>query len=198
MVSQPVLIRDKHRGVRKFFKIFFIVIGIMILFLLFFLAGFLLSNKEVEVSVTDPLGGGIRSNPNRSAAIEQGVMKFNADYIDYILVALGCAHLHKSPLFENPFIELNLDGEVWSSEIIKGQPNTEKGAIDNEDLRVSLSKEEAVEFMLSEDQEAFIKESVANGDTQIEMVASKLELFTKGYLEMYTELTGEEISLDDI
>ncbi len=198
MVSELVLIRDKHRGLKKFFKISLIVVGILILFFLFFLAGFLLSNKKVEVSVANPLGGDIRSNTNQSAAIEQGITKFNKDYIDYILVALGCGNLHKSPLFENPFIELDLDGEIWSSEIIKGQPNTKKGAIDKEDLRVSLSKEEAVKFILSEAPEEFIKDSVSSGGTKIEMIAGKLELFSKGYLEMYTELTGEEINLDNI
>ena len=122
--------------------------------------------------------------------IAQGILEFNEDYINYILVALGVGYLHKSPLFENPLIEFVLGDEVWSSEVIKGFPNSEKKEIDNEDLRISISKEETVRALLSPDIEQFMKDSVASGDTQIEMIAGKAELFSKGYLEMYGELEG--------
>ena len=40
-----------------------------------------------------------------------------------------------------------------------------------------------------------MKDSVSVGNTNIELVANKAELFAKGYLDMYKALTGEEISV---
>ena len=37
-----------------------------------------------------------------------------------------------------------------------------------------------------------MKKSVMEGRTQIEVVAGKVELFSKGYLGLYKDLTGEE------
>ena len=133
---------------------------------------------------------------NEAAVIEQGVLEFNEDYINYILVGLGTGYLHKSPLFENPLIELDVGDEIWGSEIVNGMPKTQKGSVENKDLNIIIPKEEAVKALLSPDIVEFMKESVNNGNTQIEMVAGKTELFTKGYLDMYQALTGEEISLE--
>ena len=168
-----------------------------------FAAGFILKkSKKVEVIVENPLKGIVLANTNEvgevdvDEVVQQAVLEFNADYINYLLIALGTGYLHKSPLFENPLIEFDLEGEIWNSEINGGMPNSQKGGIDNEDLRISISKEEAVTGLLSQDIEQFMKDSVNNGNTQIEMIANKAELFTKGYLSMYKELTGEEMSVE--
>ena len=85
--------------------------------------------------------------------------------------------------------------ETWSSEIKSGVPNAQQTSIENEDLRITISKEEAVKALLSDNIEQFMKDSFNNGETKIEMVVGKTELFSKGYLKMYKELTGEEISV---
>ena len=106
---------------------------------------------------------------------------------------MGVGNLYRSLIYGNPLVEFNLDDELWSSELIKGGLSTKKQDIDNEDLRVTISKEEAVRALLSPDIEQFMKASVANGRTQIEMVAGYTELFSKGYLKMYKDLTGEVV-----
>ena len=61
------------------------------------------------------------------------------------------------------------------------------------DLKIIISKRESVETLLSSDIEQFMKDSVASGNTKIEIVAGNTELFSKGYLKMYKELTGGEV-----
>ena len=131
---------------------------------------------------------------DREAVVEQGILSFNADYINYLLVAMGVGNLYKSFIgYGNPRVEFVLDGEVWSTELTSEGFNTAQASIDDPDLRISMSKEEAIEALLATDAVGFMKTSVSSGETQVEMIAGKVELGSKGYLTMYTELTGEEI-----
>ena len=195
MVNQLVNIRDKWAGAKKTFIIIGIVVLVLAILLTAFLFGFFTGKKKIIL--TNPLEQIILGNTNEAGqvdeakGIEQGVLEFNEDYINYILVGLGTGYLHKSLLFENPFIEFNLDGQVWNSEIKAGMPNSVVGEIDKEDLRITISRQEAVKALLSSDITQFMKDSVASEETQIEMVAGQAELFSKGYLEMYSELTEE-------
>ena len=115
---------------------------------------------------------------------------FNENYISYILLSLGVNNLHSFPGFGNPIVELALDNEVWSSEIINGGLITIKALNENKDLRFVLSKEEAVKALLSQNIEQFMKDSVVSGRTRIEMIAVKPELLAKGYLDLYNALNS--------
>lgn len=199
MVNQLVLVRDKYRATKKSIKVLLIIFAVLIILLIAFAAGFLVKKPKIEVHLENPLAGitlkytNEAGHTNRTAVIEEAVIEFNEDYINYILVALGVGYLHKSPLFENPLVEFDLGGDIWNSEIIEGMPDSKRGGTDNEDLKISINKEEAVEAILSDNIEEFMKESVKNGNTKIEMIAGKPELFSKGYLEMYKQLTGNEV-----
>ena len=201
MVNERVLIRDKWRRLRKAFKIIIFVLGIMLVLLVVFAFGFIineLNKKPAEIVIENPLKNIVfmytneKGGVNKSAVVEQGILEFNADYINYILVALGVGNLHKSLTGEHPYVEFILNGDVWNSELDNGVLKTQRGEIDNEDLRIIISKEEAVEAILSPNIEQFMKDSVIAGRTQIEMVAGKVELFNKGYLAMYKQITGKE------
>jgi len=197
MVIDKVRVRDKYKLVKRIGIVLAVVFVIGLILGGMFMFGFF-SGDKIRVVLENPLKDIVFANTNaqgqvdKEAVVEQGVVEFDEDYINYILVALGVGYLHKSPLFENPFIEFVLGEEVWSSEIIGGAPNSEKIEIDNEDLRIIITKEEAVLALLSSDIEQFMKDSVASGNTGIEMIAGKAELFGKGYLEMYGELSGED------
>jgi len=200
MVNEKVLIRDKwrmHKRFLKFFVIFIVVLGILGGM---FALGFF--TKKPNIVLENPIADLVlkyteNGTVDKEAVVEQGILEFDEEYINYILVALGVGYLHKSPVFENPLIEFNLDEEVWNSEIIGGAPHTKRGEIDNEDLRIIISKEEAVNALLSDNIEQFMQDSVSRGRTRIEMVAGKAELFSKGYLDMYEKLTGNEININD-
>jgi len=204
MVNEHVLIRDKHAAMKRVFKVLIIIFAIVLILLIVFAAGFLFKKPVyVEVTFVNPLADIILANTDNVtgvvdevAVIEQAVIEFNEDYINYILAALGTGYLHKSVVGGVPVIELDMEGDVWSAEIIDGVPNSKNQAVDNEDLQISISKEEAVKAILSDDIEQFMKDSVNRGDTQIEMVAGKPELFAKGYLDMYKALTGNEIAVE--
>ncbi len=195
MVTDKVRVRDKYRLVKRIGIVLAVILVIGLVLGGMFIFGFF-SGEKTEIILENPLKDIVFANTNaqgqidKEAVIKQGILEFNGDYINYILVALGVGYLHKSPLFENPLIEFVLGDEVWSSEIIGGMPNSKKESIDNEDLRISISKEEAVRALLSPDIEQFMKDSVAEGRAGIEMIAGKVELFSKGYLEMYGELSG--------
>ena len=199
MVNEKVLVRDKYKLIKKIVKVLLIVFTVLLILVIAFAAGFLIKKPKIEIHLENPIAGIVlrytneAGITNKTAVVEEGVMEFNEDYINYILVALGTGYLHKSPFFENPLIEFNLDEEVWNSEIKKGMPNSKKGQIDDEDLKISISKEEAVEALLANNIEEFMKESVKKGNTKIELVAGKSELFSKGYLDMHKKLTGNEV-----
>jgi len=201
MVTQKIMIRDKWRRTKRVLLVLGIIFVILIILGSIFLFGFF-SGEKTQIVLENPLKDIVFANTDEAgevdeqAVIEQAVIEFDEEYINYILVALGVHHLHKSILFENPLIEFVLGGDVWSSEIIDSMPDSKQEAIDNEDLRISISKEEAVKALLSENIEQFMKDSVANGNTQIEMIAGQVELFSKGYLDMYKELIGEEIVVE--
>ena len=203
MVTDNIRIHDKWKGVKKVLKVLIIIFVVILILLIVFILGFgLKKSKRIEIILENPLKNivfantNVKGEVNKTAVINQGIIEFDEEFINYILVALGTKHLHKSLLFENPLIEFDLSGEIWNSEIIEGMPNSKQGSIEDEDLKISISKEEAVESLLAPDIEQFLKDSVNNGNTKIEMVAGKTELFTKGYLTMYKELTGEEIEVE--
>tara|TARA_B100001971_G_C18188166_1_gene536922 strand:- start:690 stop:1301 length:612 start_codon:yes stop_codon:yes gene_type:complete len=203
MVNEKVNVRDKHRGLKKVIKIIIIIGVILIILAAVFVFGFLLKKPaRIEVILANPVEGIILANTNElgetdeMAVIQEAVIKFDEEYINYLLVAIGTGYLHKSILGGDPVIELVLGDEAWASEIVEGTPFSEKGEAENEDLKISLSKEEAVKAILSSDVEKFMKDSVNNGDTKIEMIAGKTELFAKGYLDLYKAITGEEIAVE--
>jgi len=205
MVNEKVNVRDKKRGLKKFLKIFVIIFisGIVIFAFYYTIGGIFFGKGGQKIVLENPLKdivlkyaeAGVLSEEQTQQVIEEAVLEFNGDYINYLLVALGIHNLHSALGFGNPKIEMDLGGEIWGSEIIKGVQNTDRSAIEGEDIKIRLSKEEAVKAILSSDVEQFMKDSVGSGNTQIELVAGKVELFGKGYLNLYKELTGDELEV---
>lgn len=187
---------------KSFSKILIIVIAIIILLIaIAFFSGILKKSEETQ-TLENPLKELILANTNQGKinyerVVEQGVLKFNEDYINYILIALGVNNLHASILgYGNPQVSFILDGESWSSEVNDGKLATKKISSEKTDLIISMTKEEAIRALLSENIEEFMKNSVKTGNTKIEMSANLVELGSKGYLQMYKELTGKEVNTD--
>lgn len=153
------------------------------------------NGNYIRVVVQNPMADIVNQNTkngqyDEKAVINQGIDHFNETYINFLLLALGTSSLHKSSFgYGNPVIEFAMDTEIWNTEIINGAFNTKKGALDKKDIRITLSREEAVKALLSPDITSFMKGSVSNGNTKIEMIAGKTELFSKGYLDMYNKLS---------
>ena len=196
MVNEKIKVRDKYRRLKRFLMVFLILAVVVIVLVGVYFFGWF-SGSGDKIVLENPLKNIVLANTNAQGQVDydvvvsEGVMNFNADYINYIMAALGVGKLHKSIAgFGNPVIEMNLDGERWNAELDKGL-KTELGFAEDPDLRISMTKEEAVKALLSPDVKIFMKDSVVSGNTQIEMIAGKVELGSKGYLSMYSELTGE-------
>jgi len=190
---------DKRAVMKRTIKILIITFVVLLVLIIAFAAGYILKKPTyVEIIIENPLNKIISENTNAvgqidlSAVIAQGVIEFDENYINYLLVALGSGYFHKFFVGGNPVLELVLiasySNEIWNSEIIKGFPKSSIGVVDNEDLRITISKEKAVEAILSPDITQFMKDSVISKDIQMEMIAGNTELFAKGYLDMYNAL----------
>jgi len=201
MVNEKILVKDNHRKTKKFSKWFLVIFGIIIILAAAYFLGFFSNNRE-QVTIEHPMKNIIFANTNQAGeinkqeAINQGIENFNEDYIIYLLVSLGTNNLHKSYTGQgSPKLELVIGTEIWSAEINNGLGVT-RGEINDPDLRISMSKQMAVEALLSSNIQEQLKFSTRNGQIGIEQVAGKVELASKGYLAMYKELTGEEISVE--
>ena len=132
---------------------------------------------------------------NETAIINQAELEFDQDYINYVLFAMSAWKLHNPPFSsEKPIIRVVLDQEeTYFSEVIDGQILTYGGDTENPDIVITTTKRETIQAMLAEDMAGFMKESVAQGRTGIEMLASTIKLASKGYLQMYEDITGEKL-----
>jgi len=206
MVNQEVLVKKERSFKKPIIIILMVLIIAIILFLIFYL-GAIFGSVQVNPSVnyTNPVIEIMNEykarniSINQSAIIDQAEEEFDESYIDFVLFAMGAWKLHNPPLSkETPKIEfVMIDSgdveEVFNAEVIEGTINTDKGMISNEDIVIRTTKKEVIGAMLVEDMEDYMEKSVREGRTTIEMIANKVKLGTKGYLQMYQDITGEEL-----
>lgn len=148
----------------------------------------------ITVAPSKPLANEIE-NPIQDLSQEEAVLQFNEEYIDYLIFAIGGWKLHNPPLSDDtPKIKVIVEGEVYVSEIIKGEIKTEKKEIENEDIVVKTTREEVVNLMMSSDMNDYIKQNVQEGKTIVELKASYTKLFSKGYLNIYKDVTGKSFT----
>jgi len=191
MVNEKVVIIDRKKRIKKTIKIFVIIFCFILILSLSFLSGFFLNKNIEKMNLENPLKGFIPININNSVNndfIYENLPEFNKDFIDCLLIEFGVNGLHNSILGEPPIIGLKIDDEFWASEIINGAPNTEKQKVENPDILISISKKDLIGILLSENLNNSIEQSIKDNQIQFEMVATKFELFSKGYLEMYNRL----------
>ena len=172
-------------------KAIFIVIGIFIVLLL--IAGGLFYYFFMRIPQFSEI---IKiENPAQGLSAEQARIGFDESYIDYIIFAIDGWRLHNPPLSKDiPKIKVIVDSEIYVSKITDGQIVTEKKDIDKEDIIITTNKEEMVNAVLSFEIKQYIKNSVAEGKTSVELVAGYTTLFSKGYLFLYEEMTGESFT----
>ncbi len=198
------MVINKQAELSNFIKITIIILIIVIVILV----GFFIFNKssgnessdnENKVILQNPMSGIIASNivdgkVNEEAVVKEGILRFNETYIVYLLVAMEISDLHKSNIgYGTPKIEMIIDSDVWNCELgnslIIG-----KGNSDDPDIKIRINKEDAVKALLSSDIKQYMKNLVNNGNVKIEMIAGKVELLSKGYLEMSKNL-GYEVKI---
>ncbi len=152
---------------------------------------FLLKPDYSEIYAQKIASGEIK-NPAEGLTVEEAVAKFDESFVLYLLINIKAYNLKNPPFSsDTPKIEFLIDKDAYNAEVVKGNINAEKGSIDGEDIVIKTTKEEAVKMVKDK---AYITTSFRNGSSGIELVAGKATLFTKGYLDIYTELTGKTLT----
>ena len=161
-----------------------LVLMIIILFLL--IVGLLIYTFFSAPS--KPKKGTEIENPTQGLSEEQAVLQFDEDYISFVVFAIGGWKLR------NPVVKVIIDSEVFVSEMVDGEITTEKRTIENEDIVLRTTKQGIVEAIFSPDIKEYMKNSIKQGNTELELKASYRTLFTKRYLSVYEDLTGEKFT----
>jgi len=108
------------------------------------------------------------------------------EFVYYAAVQLKLYNLQEIPFTSiRPAIQVQIDKGNYFIEISEGEIFVNKGIAENPDIILRTSYEEV--FKMTED-EVYISESFASEKSKIEIDASKLVLFSKGYLNLYQEL----------
>jgi len=132
------------------------------------------------------------TNPAANLSIEEAVAQFNSGFIYYLLYSIKAYNLH-NPLFssDTPKIEIHVGADIYNAIIENGNIKVQNGEIANKDIIIVTTKEDAVKMMKDT---TYVQDSFRNGNSQIELVAGKTTLFMKGYLNLYSELTGKSMT----
>lgn len=116
------------------------------------------------------------------------------NHINYLLSQAGAYNLHNNPIGGKPVISLVVDEDKFYSEIDKGVITTQRGEITGEDIKIVTTREEVINTFKAENGNDYLKNSVASGKTSIEMTAGYTTLLSKGYLNLYKEMTGKSLT----
>jgi len=149
---------------------------------------FALSGKNYD----DLYSGAVLPNPTDGLSLEEAIAEFDEEFVYYLLVSIKAYNLHEPPLSsDKPKIEFLIDSEVFNAIVDDGRIVVEKGQIDSEDMSISTTTEEAVLMVQNRN---YVQDSFVTEKSTIELKAEKSTLFAKGYLSLYTELTGKSIT----
>lgn len=163
-------------------------IGIVIVFFLIAFFYFALASPKIDFDKKH----GKLANPAENLTFEEVKLAFNEDFVYYLLYSIKAYNLHNVPLTNDlPRIEIKVGNEVYSAVIQNGEMLVAKESIENPDVRIVTSLEEAAKMVKYSD---YVKTSFESGSSDIEMLANKATLFSKGYLNLYTEVTGKSIT----
>ena len=82
---------------------------------------------------------------------------------------------------------------IYNAEVKKGVISIVRGSIEKKDIIILTSKQEVVKMLRNKN---YISTSFRNSLSNVELVAGKTRLATKGYIGLYTKLTGDDIEVD--
>lgn len=172
---------------RLWLSIILVFVLILIIFLFFALA-----KPNYSDSYDGKLKSGEIVNPVSGLSNEEAVSQFDENFVVYLLISIEAYNLHNPPLSSNkPKIGIYVSDKVFNAVISRGQIDVEEGKIDNEDIAIDTTKEEAVLMLRDKN---YIVESFNSGKSSVELKADKATLFAKGYLNLYSKLTGKSIT----
>jgi len=140
----------------------------------------------------EKLASGEIVNPVEGLTDEEAIAAFDETFVYYLLVNIKAYNLHEPPLSDDkPVMKVYVGDEVFNAKVSEGEIDIGRGEINTEDIILRTSASEAVKMIRDK---SYIEQSFENGESKIELIASETTLFSKGYLTLYTELTGKTLS----
>jgi len=171
-----------------------LIIGIFLI-LLFVVCAFLyysLSGRDYTSMYEQNVRAGTLVNPIERLSTDEAIVKFDESFVYYLLYQIKAYNLHNPPLSsDEPKLLLYADENVYGASVNKGKIIVNNGEISNYDIVIRTTVLEGV-LMLQD--KNYISKSFQDGKSTIELVGTKSSLFGKGYLNLYTELTGKSIT----
>lgn len=164
-----------------------LIIGIILIIILTIIA-FVYYATAVNNNKPD-ISNPIEENPNKTEIV------IEESHLSFLLNEMGAYKLHNPPLSnEKPRINIIVDESSFKAEIDKGYANVEKGSFENPDIIIKTSREEVIGAITSLKIKEYMKNSVTTGKTSIKLESGYTELFSKGYLNLYQDLTGKSFT----
>ena len=166
------------------FMVLFLIMGSLVYFAF-------IHEPQIDKPVVDkPDVAGINTSQSLSN------VEIKSEYITYILTEIGAYKLSNPPLSsKTPKIIVDVEGTLFYAEVVDNKITTTKTSFTDTDLKFITTKKVVIDTINSEDIGGNFKDSINSGETDFEMIASEKTLFLKGYLDLYEELTGEEVSI---
>ena len=119
---------------------------------------------------------------------KENIFEPTTTMITSLLESVGVESLHKSFLnFEKPIINFRIGNKKFYSEISKGV-ETFEGENSKADLIFYVDESDFSKAMTSGNLREVFVDSVNSGESSVEMLAGEVELFSKGYLDLYNSL----------
>ena len=160
------------------------------LVILFFLYALFFGNSHDSLYQEAILTGHI-VNPAEGLSVQEAESEFDEDFVHYLLVSLRAYNLHATPDGALPEIEVIVDDSSYTALVIEGRISVHKWKAEQPDLRLTMSKEEAVRILRDS---STIPDSFALGAIRFEKIADGSTLLFKGYFKVYPSLARGSMS----
>lgn len=175
---------------KKFIMSFSVVIVLVLLFATIFIAPFLYS--KTKPFLNNPLTGNVvfstESSANNQNLIPIEDVEITPEFISYLLVEIGAWRLRKNYVTrEIPKISFDVSGKQFYSKVGN---NIESfiGSKEDTDMKIIMPKIELLMAFSSGNPQDYMKKSIEEGKTRIEIYSSEADLYAKGYLSIYNSL----------
>jgi len=177
-------------GVTRWALIVSLILVILLAVILLYY--FLVFSPDYNKVYEKKIDNGEIINPVLNKTVEKAVEVFNESFIYYVLVQIKAYNLHNPSLSsDTPKIEFYVDSDVYNVVVDKGAITVSEGFISGPDVRIRTTKTEAVKMVQDS---TYISKSFNDGKSSFEQIAGVVTLASKGYINLYKELTGNSIT----
>ena len=130
---------------------------------------------------------GVRS-PTAGLSSKQIETGFNESSVSSFLEAIKAKDLRNIPLSrELPKIKVVVDKVIYSASVNRGKITVKKADVSNPDIIITSTKSEMAKMVTNG---RYISAPFKDAKSSLELIADKASLIAKGYIGLYTKVTG--------